>query len=465
MCSCSTPNPLDCSDGLCSDPAHPFCDVDGSFGPTTNTCVAVSCAPGETAKCRGDVAIVCNTNGNDYDLVSCERGCDPMFGCRQCTSNDECANPSPVCDATSSSCRACNSDDECTSKVCDNGSCLSETGILYAAPNGTDTSSCTLAQPCTIDRVQMLALSGSVPPLVRLLPGVYAVGIDIAKATSAPVRIVATGATLSGQSPIHVSEGANVKIRSVTAIGSYEVVLCGSTTSSLSKLSISDSLLRAGSTSAPVLDVGHAGANDGRCEVTLSATDLDIGGSTGSGIFLSSNAVVLADRVRMHGNAIFTVGAFGDRVAIRVTNSILDNVGFTWTTGDTGPPGSSIAMGFNTIHVDQIGLNCQSNSGSAYRVSRYENNIVYGTNVVSAVEGTDCMLSHNVLYPFTGAAGTNIVADPQLLDVANRDYHLKTTSPAIDAAVPTTLVATPDFEGTQRPQGTAPDIGAFESHP
>src|ERR1041385_8863008 len=88
LCSCTKPNPLDCSDGLCSDGAHPFCDVDGRFGGTINTCVAVSCTPGQPGGCRGDAALLCNAIGNNYDLTQCARGCDPTLGCGQCVTND-----------------------------------------------------------------------------------------------------------------------------------------------------------------------------------------------------------------------------------------------------------------------------------------------------------------------------------------------------------------------------------------
>ena len=74
---CTKPNPKDCADGLCTDPAYPFCDIDGALEGEAKTCIAVSCTPGELEACRGDMSIVCNAVGNDYDLVQCEKGCDP----------------------------------------------------------------------------------------------------------------------------------------------------------------------------------------------------------------------------------------------------------------------------------------------------------------------------------------------------------------------------------------------------
>jgi hypothetical protein len=122
-------------------------------------------------------------------------------------------------------------------------------------------------------------------------------------------------------------------------------------------------------------------------------------------------------------------------------------------------------MAFNTIHVDGGEWNCQPLSNT-YWTARYENNIIFATNAASAVDGTNCTLLHNVLYPFAAATPTNIVADPQFVDQAARDYHLKSSSPAIDTGVPTTGLLSPvDFDGTARPQGTQTDIGAFELKP
>jgi hypothetical protein len=119
----------------------PFCDVDGVFGDTAQTCIAVDCSPGEFAACRGDQAITCNSTGNNYDLVRCEFGCDEVTGgCKRCSSDDQCDNPTPVCDPGTHSCRACLADDECASRVCDvdAGACLAESQVAYASPTGAE---------------------------------------------------------------------------------------------------------------------------------------------------------------------------------------------------------------------------------------------------------------------------------------------------------------------------------------
>ncbi len=51
--------------------------------------------------------------------------------------------------------------------------------------------------------------------------------------------------------------------------------------------------------------------------------------------------------------------------------------------------------------------------------------------------------------------------DPLLVDPAGLDFHIKASSPAIDAGTVPTGVLT-DFDGNNRPQGATYDIGAYE---
>ena len=90
VAGCTKPNPASCADNHCSDPARPFCDVDGTIGGEPQTCIAVSCTPNAFAECRNDAALTCNANGDNYDLLECEFGCGTS-GCKtppECTTLD-----------------------------------------------------------------------------------------------------------------------------------------------------------------------------------------------------------------------------------------------------------------------------------------------------------------------------------------------------------------------------------------
>lgn len=108
IAACGFPRPADvldprsCADGICTDPAYPFCDEGGEVTGAAQTCVAVSCAPGDFAACRGDTELSCNSAGTTYDSIQCARGCDPVIGCRLCEPNQTvCSNGKvQTCDAT-----------------------------------------------------------------------------------------------------------------------------------------------------------------------------------------------------------------------------------------------------------------------------------------------------------------------------------------------------------------------------
>jgi hypothetical protein len=102
LAGCTTQrNPRYCGDGVCIDPAYPFCDVDGMFGDLQQQCVAVDCAPDAFVACRGDDELRCNATGTSYDVTRCELGCDAAGGCRLCEPNQTACTNGKVstCDA------------------------------------------------------------------------------------------------------------------------------------------------------------------------------------------------------------------------------------------------------------------------------------------------------------------------------------------------------------------------------
>jgi hypothetical protein len=98
------------------------------------------------------------------------------------------------------------------------------------------------------------------------------------------------------------------------------------------------------------------------------------------------------------------------------------------------------------------------------------NNIFYdaGSNYWAS-DGGSVVGSHNLLYASEGLIDPAdfpddlVNLDPHFADPAGDDYHILAGSPAIDAGM-NVGVAT-DLEGTPRPQGSRPDIGAYEFTP
>ncbi|MCG9132351.1 right-handed parallel beta-helix repeat-containing protein [Candidatus Poribacteria bacterium] len=116
---------------------------------------------------------------------------------------------------------------------------------------------------------------------------------------------------------------------------------------------------------------------------------------------------------------------------------------------------------------------------------QFHNNIFSGVKTAIYTNGTfDLPITHNLFHnirvDFVDQAGNNLgndllfwelvavnatdnlEGDPQLVDpVTTRDFHLQSTSPAIDAGT-NAFAPADDFDGVIRPVGTTVDIGPYE---
>jgi hypothetical protein len=464
IASCTTRNPDFCGDGTCIDPAKPYCDYHGDFGGKPGTCVAVMCEPNAFALCQGDTELRCNAMGNNYQTTRCSLGCDvAASGCRECTASNQCTD-GKICDTKASSCRGCQLDDECESRVCDveNGRCVSQAQVVYASPTGLGGGAaiCSLAQPCSIQKAIVLASNATVAPIVRLLPGTY---IDLIKADvpTANIKVVATGATifvLGNAAAVVVEAGATVDIRGLTGTSEHQVQ-CGmaSTTAPISSLTLRHSTFTSPQNS-PVFEIQ-------RCVFNLLDADVSTGNNLLLGLHDDSSFV--ADRLRVHasGGGGNSIVAGGSRDHIDITNSVLDQTDIVLFFGDTDVPGSSLRLAFDTVFTVG-GLQACQGVAPAYIQRTIENSIVAAVGTADALKnsGTNCMLSGVVLTHQASPLPGSTVADPQFVNAAASDFHLKSTSPCVDA-VTTGSSNDHDVEGYSRPYGSAADIGGYEYHP
>ena len=101
-------------------------------------------------------------------------------------------------------------------------------------------------------------------------------------------------------------------------------------------------------------------------------------------------------------------------------------------------------------------------------------NVVVRNNIVSQNNGFQIrtvnpgktVVDHNNLYGFRNYASETrgldyVEADSQFIDSTNSNFHLKSTSPAIDKGN-SNGVPSVDFDGKSRPSGAGYDIGGFE---
>ena len=449
--SCTTPNPRSCADGICNDQTLPFCDVDGALGGEANTCIAVDCTPEAFVSCRGDVAITCNATGSDYDLVQCERGCGAT-GCSSCTASSQCSNPNPICDTGAHTCRGCTSNDECASGLCElaAGTCVPEAMVVYAAPSGGSTGTCTQAAPCSLARAVAVASSNLAEPTLRMLPGTYTSPLEFGGAGK--LHVYGVGATLGAGSALSVTSGT-MDIRGVTVSPSAVVTCLG--TATRPSLTVHDSQLL-------------TSLNLGKCQLVIDTSVI-----TGTNTQFNEATDFQGDRLKWTGTdttSATTVGFNGQQITVSISNSELRDLQFLFNSSDAAMVRTA-NFSFNTL-ITKFDLNNGGGvicgSASATKIGKLENNIVISTaaTATDVMTGVSCTTSNNLLFPQTTTQVGNFVGDPQFVNLMAGNLHLKATSPARDAAVASPgLSTTHDYDGTARPQGAQPDIGAFEYKP
>lgn len=443
----STPNPESCLDGSCTDSAFPYCDVEGLFA-LPGTCVDVSCSAGELAGCRDDRAITCNSTGNNYDLVECPNGCDAS-GCvplPDCTTDAECTNPAPICDA-SQTCRGCRLDDECPSSVCDvdTGACVAEAAVMYAAPGGSVSGGCGLTTPCTIARASGLVVASGTTKTLRLLPGMYNESLILIN--GGVVKAVATGATIGqGNSNVTVKNGSTLDIRGL-------VIQASASVKALDMETLGGSL--------PATLTFRDGSIQGMPQTAYSTNaTIYLRGVLHQGNWLVGDGTTIeVDRSRFNISGILQAG--NGSATLRFTNNLFVNSDIT-ARRDLG-------VAFNTFVFTNAGSFQSCSSLDSATSSRFENNILYATTSTGypyAATAGMCRWSNNIVFPQNTPIPGNIVVDPKIVDVAGGDYHVLADSPARNAGVPAVDLTTGhDHDGVSRPQGVAHDIGAYELIP
>jgi|GEM_PF-1176289 len=115
----------------------------------------------------------------------------------------------------------------------------------------------------------------------------------------------------------------------------------------------------------------------------------------------------------------------------------------------------------------------KGNTGTGVQVitgtsATLKNNIIYGfTTGIVADSGSTATSDYDLLYQNGSAQYTGISAgihslsqNPVFADLSSNDFRLQDSSPAINAG--TDVALTSDYVGTAVPQGSTPDIGAYE---
>jgi parallel beta-helix repeat protein len=189
-----------------------------------------------------------------------------------------------------------------------------------------------------------------------------------------------------------------------------------------------------------------------------------------NGIDASYNTV---RNCKLHDN-----GAAGLEIAVGDGNVAYNNLIWNNPSGifveygasNTGLYNNTI---YNSTNANDFAIRIGYSGGASN--TTVENNLIWQTAGSDAIAnyGTGTVCSYNlgdkVMQNEGTGSGTfshNLVGssyNPLFVNAAAADFHLQSSSPAINAGTLLALVAT-DFDGVSRPQGGAYDIGAYEYH-
>lgn len=403
---------------------HPddFCE-----GAPKNRCSLLGDAPPTGCSSNAECAVptpVCDLAGS--------------MSCVQCTAAEPsaCTAATPVCGADAA-CRGCSVHTECASAAClPDGSCADEATVAYVSAGGTGTT-CTKAAPCSTLNVGLatrrahVKVSGTVDEAAT------------ARIQDQNVTVLAEpGAKLTRS-----NNGVLLEVRGTSQVKIYDLEIGGASgTMPGQGIGI---YIPAGNTVSLALARVKVAQNTGvgiSCDGgSLTVTRSIISGNTGGGIIVSgagATFVIANNFIYRNGNS--TTAACGG-VDIAVTapgasrlefNTIVDN------TATSGPLSSG-------------GVRCAATSFAA------PNNIIARNLVGASTTDSNAQTLGACTYPTstvaTSLAGLGFVQ----ADAAPFNYHLTTASSAIDQGTTATTI-TNDIDGETRPKGAGADQGADE---
>lgn len=341
----------------------------------------------------------------------------------------------------------------------------------YVATTGSDSNPGTQAAPFrSIMKAAGVAKSGST---VHVASGTYAETITTTANGTASARIRYVSDTKWGAKIVPASSAESMwkADGGYTDIDGFQVDGSGSSTATIGmrltggNSAIMNSWVHHVGVNAQCNSNGGAGllADQGRGQ-TFSNYDFtgnvvhDVGGNCGwfHGIYHSSTGTVKNNMVYASGQGI-NMGHDSHNVKV-VNNTIFGNANYgIWYGGCTEAyTSNNCPISGHEVHNNIIydnGGGIQGPIASEDGSNSFKNNLVYRNT-------RDFDLSPNSLNQVSGMPSV----DPQFTNyirTGGGNYHLKSTSPAIDKGLATNAPSN-DIDGTPRPRGAAVDIGAYE---
>jgi hypothetical protein len=419
----------------------------------------------------------CASHPQDIDCARSGAGIDGGL----CTQDEQCTDPTPVCDITRSMCApcipgkvgacsgatpVCGADDachpcvldtECVSQTClPDGSCASPLDVLYVSPTGSDLATCMPDDHCSLARA--IALIDGTKSTIRLDPAHY--NLIATVVLPKDLHLVGRGAILDRNAPgsgevIDIAPGTHVSLDDVTVVGgdggSGHGIVCNQATLTLREVTIQGNGGNAINTSGCQLMISHSQLlNNQDSGIIASASDITlvrsmVSGNQNSGLDLTGSSFDIENNVIVKNGGPNGLGA----VFIETIRS--------------GSVGRRV-FAFNTVSQNSGvfgsvgGVVCSDTVGVPLAMT---SNIVVNNAGPAQVSGGACVWTYSDIAPGPVSGTGNLSSDPLFVDPVHNNFHLQLASPARDAADPAATLAV-DLDGDARPQGARRDMGADE---
>jgi hypothetical protein len=399
-----------------------------------------------------------------------------------CIQDEQCTDPTPVCDITRSmcvpcmpgkvgacggatpvcgaddACHPCAMDVQCASQTClPDGSCASPLDVLYVSPTGSDLATCMPDDHCSLARA--LALIDGTKSTIRLDPAHY--NLTATVVLPKDLHLVGRGAILDRNAAgsgevLDIAPGTRISLDYVTVTGgdgdSGNGIVCFQATLTLREVTIQGN--------------GGSAISGSACQLVVSHSQLL--NNQADGILASNTSDVVLVRSLVAGNA--SVG-----VALVMTTYDIENNVIVKNGGPNGFGGVSISQiaggsvgrrvfAFNTVSQNQgsfgsvSGVVCGESIGVPLAMT---SNLVVNNAGSAQVSGGACVWTYSDIAPGPVSGTGNLSSDPLFVDPAHNNFHLQLASPVRDAADPAATLAV-DIDGDARPQGAGRDMGADE---
>jgi hypothetical protein len=293
-------------------------------------------------------------------------------------------------------------------------------------------------------------LAGGAKPYLRLLPGQYTQRLTLANKA---VTVVGEGATLNLTALGGTDPG-------VLITGAFDVTIDGLTVTNLS----TGSGLTCDTSGRVTIHRSSIDHHDGvgiDCSnLTMSESNVSDNGGLGIVTFGGGAVIERSTIARNFGGGISGEGLIRNNLIIG--NSNLSNYqGAIRVSG-----GATTTITYNTIVGNFVNENFIGIVGCASDTI-VSSNIIFdnefpGTEdqtLISCTNTRNNLSDADILSTGTG----NIVGDPMFTNAAAGDYSVMQGSPAVDGGE-VAVAPHVDFNGSARPIGAGPDVGAIESN-